>query len=236
MAPRRKGDHRVKWDRKLLDRTFRRLCRRYGEPIWKRDGNALEQLIWTVLSQNTNDVNSSAAFRGLRRAFPRWSDVMAAAPRDVARSIQVGGLSNQKAVVIQSILQRLVQERGRPTLEFVGRMPLEEARSYLSSFKGVGQKTVNCTLLFSFNLPAFPVDTHIHRIARRTGMTESHLTADEVAEALERCLPPKRMYAMHIMLIWLGRDVCHPSKPECGRCVLADQCASAPREKMRDKR
>jgi endonuclease-3 len=188
-----------------------------------RRSNPLDTLIATLLSQNTNDQNSYRAWLNLRKEFPTWRKVAAAPSRDLAQSIKVGGLKNQKAQRIQMILRSLHRERGSYNLDFLKSKSDEETMSYLMSMKGVGTKTAACVLVFSLGRDAFPVDTHIHRICNRLGLVKTK-SADETYEAMKALVPNGRAYSFHVNLIRFGRQTCKAGRPLCGACPLFDHC------------
>ena len=210
----------------ILRSVFERLGALYGIPKWRRSGPALDELILTVLSQNTNDRNSSEGFRRLKAAFPNWAAVENAPARKVAAAIRVSGLSNIKSARIQEILRRLREERGNYSLEFLKNADAESARDYLLSIPGVGPKTAACVLLFSFGKPVFPVDTHIHRVTQRLGILGPKVGADEAHRLLQARIPPEIVYPLHLLLIRHGRETCHARNPECTHCVLLSLCPS----------
>lgn len=195
-----------------------------GRPV-RRWGNGVEVLVETILSQNTSNRNSGAAYRQLRRRFGTWGEVAEAPVEEVERWIRVAGLSRIKAPRIQAILRQVRAERGRITLEFLRRGTVEEAIAYLKRFKGIGPKTIDCLLLFAFGMPVFPVDTHIHRIARRLKWIGPKVSAEQAHEVLEPAVPPPHRYEMHVLLIEHGRRTCKALNPRCGRCVLLRWCA-----------
>ncbi len=188
-----------------------------------RRSNPLDTLIATLLSQNTNDQNSYRAWLSLRRRFPSWEQVVAAPRRDVAKSIEVGGLKNQKAERIQTILRSLHRERGKFDLGFLKTKTDDEIMTYLMLMKGIGTKTAACVLVFSLGRDAFPVDTHIHRICNRLGLVKTK-SADATFEAMRTLVPRGRAYSFHVNLIRFGRQTCKAGKPLCGDCPLFDQC------------
>ncbi len=212
--------------RRRLDRVFEALNARYGAPVWKPDGPAMDELVLTVLSQHTNDRNRDAAYARLRQSFRDWGAVARAPHAAVAQAIRATGLSNGKARSIQGILRRVQEERGDYSLEFLKGRPPEEARAYLRSLPGVGPKTAACVLLFCFGMPLFPVDTHIHRVTTRLGILASGRTAEQAHEDLAALIPPERYYPFHLMLIRHGRDTCHARRPACGECALRRLCPS----------
>ena len=154
------------------------LRRTYGPRPPRTWGNGVDVLVETILSQNTSNHNSEAAFRQLRRRFKTWDAVADAPVDEVERWIRTAGLSRLKAPRIQAILRQVREQRGRITLEFLKRGTVDEAVAYLKQFKGIGPKTIDCLLLFAFAMPVFPVDTHIHRIARRLKWIGPTVSAD----------------------------------------------------------
>jgi endonuclease-3 len=161
----------------------------------------------------------------LRRQFPTWQQVADAPVEEVERWIRVAGLSRMKAPRIQAILRQVREERGRITLEFLKRMEPAEAAVYLRKFHGIGPKTVACLLLFAFGMEVFPVDTHIHRIARRLHWIGPKVSAEKAHEILEPAIPPTNRYEMHVLLIEHGRKTCKAINPACERCALLELCA-----------
>ena len=209
---------------RILRSVFERLGALYGIPKWERSGPALDELIETVLSQNTNDRNSSEGFRRLKAAFPNWEAVEKAPARRVAAAIRVSGLSNTKSVRIQKMLQRLRKERGAYSLEFLKNADPTAAREYLLAIPGVGPKTAACVLLFSFGKPVFPVDTHIHRVTQRLGILGPKVNAVEAHRLLQAMVPAEIVYPLHLLLIRHGRETCHARNPDCAHCVLLSLC------------
>jgi endonuclease-3 len=184
----------------------------------------LDQLVSTILSQNTNDVNRDRAYRRLRERLPSWDQVRDAPVEEVVEAIRPGGLANQKAPRIQKALHRITAERGELSLDFLADMPLEQAREWLMSLDGVGPKTTAIILLFSLGRPAFPVDTHVHRVSQRLGLIGERVSAEKAHELLEARLPPEWYYAFHLNLVRHGREVCQARSPRCDACVLDDLC------------
>jgi endonuclease-3 len=184
----------------------------------------MDELVSTILSQNTNDVNRDRAFESLRARFPTWEAVRDAPAPEVMDAIRPAGLANQKGPRIQAVLRAITAERGALNLDFLRDLPVAEARAWLTRFKGVGPKTAAIVLLFSLGLPAFPVDTHVHRVTGRLGLRPEKLSADDCHAYFEDLLPPDTYYAAHLNLIRHGRQVCHARNPECGRCVLLALC------------
>src|SRR3972149_1682144 len=136
----------------------------FGKPIWRNPLSAVDELVSTILSQNTNDVNRDRAFDALTAKFSTWEQVRDAKTNDVIAAIKPAGLANQKGPRMQQVLRAITEERGSLHLDFLAGLPIEEARASLTKFNGVGPKTAAIVLCFSLNMPAFPVDTHIYRV------------------------------------------------------------------------
>lgn len=201
-----------------------RLRRAYGNPPPPRRLAPLDELILTVLSQNTNDTNRDRAYADLRERFPAWDEVADAPLPAIARAIRRGGLGPTKSVRIREIF-RTLRARGIPLDERAfARMRSSALWELLVGLRGVGPKTAACVLLFSLGRPYFPVDTHVHRVARRLGLVPD--TADAVAaqELLQAEVVPNDVYALHMLLIRHGREVCIARRPFCSRCPLATIC------------
>jgi len=160
----------VKVDAATIREVDKLLAKIYGDRKWRRHAEPIDELIATVLSQHTNDINRDRAFEQLKKRFPSWEQVLRAPVRSIASAIKPAGLSNQKAPRIKAILQQIAEANdGNLTLDFLERMPPDEALAWLKRLPGVGPKTAACVLLFSFGKPVFPVDTHIFRISKRLG-------------------------------------------------------------------
>ena len=198
----------------------------YGPRPWESRGRAVDVLVETVLSQNTSDVNSHRAFESLLSRFGSLDAAVSAGVADIEEAISNAGLSRIKSARIKEMLVRLVRENGSLDLSFLNTMELGAAREYLTSFRGVGQKTASCVLLFALGRPALPVDTHVHRVARRLGLIGGTVTAEAAQFALEDLVAPSERYAFHLHLIEHGRTVCHARRPRCGDCVLNGLCPS----------
>ena len=200
------------------------LLKAFGAPTWRDPLPALDELVSTILSQNTNDLNRDRAYDALRAKLPTWEAVRDARQIQVISAIRVAGLANQKGPRIQQVLRQITAERGSLDLGFLGDMPKEEARAWLLKFRGVGPKTAAIVLLFSLNEPAFPVDTHIFRVTGRLGLRPDNMTVERAHAHLESLFAPESYYAAHLNLIRLGRETCHPRKPDCPRCPLLRLC------------
>jgi endonuclease-3 len=200
----------------------------YGDPAWHNPLPALDELVSTILSQNTNDHNREAAYLNLRSRFPTWESVRDASPEQVIAAIHSAGLANQKGPRIQRVLQEISMERGCLDLDFLMEWDIGQARQWLQHFKGVGPKTAAIVLCFSLGKPAFPVDTHIYRVTGRLGLRDVHLNVEKSHMYLERVFPPESYYPTHLNLIRLGREICHPRKPDCPACPLNHLCPTFP--------
>jgi len=211
----------------LARQVHQRLLDFYGQPTWRNPLLPVDELVSTILSQNTNDANRDLAFESLRQRFPTWELVRDADPGSVIAAIRPAGLANQKGPRIQQVLRGIYAERGSLDLYFLKDLPLEEARAWLMKFKGVGPKTAAIVLLFSLEQPAFPVDTHIYRVTGRIGLRPEKMTVEEAHVHLEKLLPPETYVAAHLNIIRLGREICAARKPACGRCPLRELCKYA---------
>lgn len=178
----------------------------------------------TILSQNTSDLNSTAAEESLRRALPTWEEVIAAPVGEVEAAIRIGGLSRTKAPRIQQVLAEVVRREGKLSLDRLSGWPLEKVTEYLLSIPGVGPKTAACVALFSLGLPAFPVDTHVLRVARRLGLINPRAGAVEAHRELAESVRPERRYPFHVHLIEHGRRICQARVAHCEACPLSDRC------------
>jgi endonuclease III len=205
--------------------VYHRLIEFYGYPDWRNPMPPLDELVSTILSQNTNDANRDRAFQSLRRRFPTWEAVRDADPQAVIDAIRSAGLANQKGPRIQAVLREITAERGRLDLDFLADLPVEEASQWLMKFKGVGPKTTAIVLQFSLQKPAFPVDTHIYRVTGRLGLRPSRMTVEQAHSHLAQLFPPETYPAAHLNLIRLGREICQARHPNCPACPLKEICA-----------
>jgi len=212
-------------------KIHKRLIEAFGEPTWRNPLPPVDELVSTILSQNTNDVNRDRAFDSLRVKFPTWEQVRDADTDDVIEAVRVAGLANQKGTRLQQVLRDITEERGSLDLSFLKEMPLEEARNWLTKFKGVGPKTAAIVLCFSLNRPAFPVDTHVYRVTGRIGLRPEKLTVEQAHPFLEGVFPPETYYAAHLNIIRLGREVCAARKPNCPVCPVRELCDYEPKTK-----
>jgi endonuclease-3 len=201
-----------------------RLLGFYGEPIWRNPLPAIDELVSTILSQNTNDLNRDRAFNSLRAKFGTWEEVRDAEAAEVVNAIRPAGLANQKGPRIQQVLRSITEERGSLDLSFLGELPVVEARAWLTKFNGVGPKTAAIVLCFSLGKPAFPVDTHIYRVTGRIGLRPERMTVEQAHPHLESLFPPETYYTAHLNIIRLGREICTARKPYCEKCPIIKLC------------
>lgn len=201
-----------------------RLLEFYGYPAWRNPLSPIDELVSTILSQNTNDTNRDRAFNRLRERYPTWEEVRDADPQQVIEAIRPAGLANQKGPRIQGILRQISDMRGELDLEFLRDLPSQEARHWLQQFKGVGPKTSAIVLQFSLGMPAFPVDTHIYRVTGRLGLRPSHMNVEKTHQFLADILPEETYYPLHLNLIRHGREICQARQPKCPQCILKDLC------------
>ena len=187
--------------------------------------NALDALIMTILSQNTNDKNRDVAFRRLKEKFPRWEMALKAGAKEIEGAIKSGGLSNQKAQRIHQILCWLKEKYGELSLDFICSIPADEAMDTLLSLKGVGVKTASVVLLFACGHQLFPIDTHIYRVLKRLSIIPLKTTAEKAFYLLADKIPQGKALSLHLNLIKFGRTICQARKPECSQCFLREQCS-----------
>jgi endonuclease-3 len=196
----------------------------YGHPDWRPSYPPVDELVLTILSANTSDVNSGRAFQQLKTTYPDWAAVMNAPVHELAEVIRPGGLGPTKAPRIQAALRHILDERGEFNIDFLGNLPVEEAMAWLTQFEGVGPKTASIVLLFCFNRPAFPVDTHVQRVSQRLGMAGPTEDPAKIKATWERLVPKEWFYPLHLNLIRHGREVCIARNPHCASCFLSGHC------------
>jgi endonuclease-3 len=214
----------AEWGAAAIRAVHRRLRASQGAFVPKPVLPVIDEIVATVLSQHTSDVNSERAFAQLKERFPRWEQVAGADPRQVAGVIRCGGIADRKARRIQEILAAIQEREGRLDLGRLHDLGDAAAEAYLRSLPGVGPKTAACVLTFAMGRAAFPVDTHVHRVATRLGWLPPNATADKAHQLLAPRVPPDIRYDLHVALISHGRTVCRAQRPRCDACVLHDLC------------
>lgn len=207
-----------------LDQVSHRLFEYFGEPEWHEPLPAVDELVCTILSQNTNDINRDIAFRALKARFGSWEEMMDADPAELQYVIRVAGLAQQKGPNIQAALTAISEKSGKFDLDWLKDLDLEEARNWLVNLKGVGPKTAAIVMVFSLGMPAFPVDTHIYRVSGRIGLRPEKINVEKTHEYLEVIGNPSDFGHLHLNLISLGRQFCQARKPKCSGCPVLDLC------------
>lgn len=196
----------------------------YGTPRWRPDRDPLSELVRTILSQNTSDANSLPAFYRLKEAFPTWNDVAKAGEDEIAAIIKSSGMNKIKARRIKQALAGIVQDHGTLSLDFLDKLPVDEARDWLKQLPGVGDKTAACVLLFALGKPVLPVDTHIYRVSSRLGLLDGGISLSEAHQVLGRLVSGDDVYAFHVLMIEHGRRTCTARRPHCPDCALRMIC------------
>ncbi|MCL5268756.1 MAG: endonuclease III [Bacteroidetes bacterium] len=196
-----------------------------GEPRRGRKlPDPLELLIATVLSQNTNDLNSHKAFTNLKTRYPNFLSLAQVSPRKIEPLIKVGGIANKKSKTIVRLVRDVEAIFGKFDRRRLKKMERAKLIDDLCSLGGVGYKTAACVSLFALgDDDAFPVDTHVHRILNRIGIVREK-TPDKTYLAVRDRIPRSRGYELHINLIRFGRRICTAQKPQCHECILFDVC------------
>jgi endonuclease-3 len=233
----------------LVRFTLDGLASIYGRPEWERRLDPTSELILTILTQSTADINAEVAFEALRHAYPGdgpveahrpgagwggyglpdgtapdWARVEFAPIQELTDVIRPGGLPNQKAPRLQATLRKIREERGDYSLEFLGEMPALDARSWLTQIDGIGKKTASVLLMFCFGSPLLPIDRHVDRVMRRVGLLPAKTSMDDAHELALGMFEPDQMYEAHVNLIQHGRKVCHAQRPAHEMCPLRDRC------------
>lgn len=210
--------------REKAQQVYKILLKKYGRPTWRQPPSPLDELISTILSQNTNDANRDLAFSRLKKRFPYWEQVRDAPVEAIIDAIRPAGLGNQKGAHIKKVLQQISSERGNLELDFLKRLSKQEAQIWLMRFKGVGAKTAAIVLQFALGIPAFPVDTHIYRVSGRLDLRPEKMSAEKAHAHLEELFLPSQYEAAHLNIIRLGREICLARKPHCAVCPLRSLC------------
>jgi endonuclease-3 len=196
----------------------------FGLPEWRDPLPAIDELVSTILSQNTNDRNRDAAFSNLKRRFAAWEDVCDAPAEQVIDAIRTAGLANQKGPRIQAVLREIIAQQGSLDLNFLHNLPPQEVQAWLMQFNGVGPKTAAIVMQFSLGMPAFPVDTHVYRVSGRLGLRPPGITVEQAHTHLAALFKPETYGPAHLNLIRLGREICTARKPLCNACPLQRLC------------
>ncbi len=224
-SPQKVLEKRFPTDRQNAQWMYDRLYKVYGSAAWRTPLPAIDELVSTILSQNTNDHNRDMAFERLRQRFLTWDEVCDADVTDIIEAIRPAGLGNQKGKRIQAVLCQIRQENSDFNLDFLKKWEREKVREYFLQFKGVGYKTAAIVMQFSLGIPAFPVDTHIYRVTGRFGIRPPQMSVDDCHGYMEKLFYPEQYGTGHLNIIRLGREVCQARKPQCKSCPLQERCS-----------
>lgn len=210
--------------RKQYARIAELLEDEYGYPTWRQHLSPVDELVSTILSQSTTDANRDMGFDALKARYDSWSDVRDAPVEHIIETVRSAGLANQKGPRIKAALQFITEERGEISLDFIADMEIDAAKEWLTQIGGIGPKTAAIILLFGFNKPAFPVDTHVHRVTKRLGLIDPKTSAERAHDQLEAIIPAEDYYPAHLNIIRHGREVCQARRPRCEVCPLTSYC------------
>jgi endonuclease-3 len=208
-------------DQSRLIKIAALLEEKYGPIPWKSEGDPLDVLILTILSQNTSDINRDRAYEALTGHFSSYQEIVDATQDEVAEVIKCGGMHHQKSGRIQQVLRDIYAEQGEFDLSYLWNLSTEEVLADLLKHKGIGKKTAGIVLTFSLNKPYFPVDTHVGRISQRLEFLKKNEDAHDVMNEL---VPDELIYAFHLHLIYHGRETCKARNPLCDQCVISKHC------------
>jgi endonuclease-3 len=196
----------------------------YGSPPPLGRFGPMDELVSCILSQHTSDANSYPAFERLKVALPTWEELVAAGPEHVADIVRSAGLANQKAKSIIGCLEAIKEKTGKYEIDFLGAMPIREARDWLTELPGVGPKTASIVLCFAFGMPVVPVDTHVYRVSWRLGLIREGIGENKAHDLLLQSVPGELAYRFHMALIQHGRQTCKAPTPLCSKCTVTDLC------------
>ena len=200
------------------------LVRKYGKTVSERTLPPVDELVMTILSQHTSDTNMLKAFESLKKRYASWEEVLVAPQNELAEVIRSSGMFNLKAKRIQSTLREINERVGKLDLTLLEDMPLEKAKTWLTSLHGVGPKTAAIVLLFSFGRPTLPVDTHVWRVTKRLGIISQNVSREGAHELLEKIVPRDCIHSLNNNLVRHGREICKAQRPQCEICFLSDIC------------
>jgi endonuclease-3 len=207
--------------RRRLHAIRDRLRKAYGRPRLRAHRRPVDELILTVLSQNTNDRNRDVAYMRLRERFPSWEAVRRAPEDEIEEAIRPGGISRVKARRIQGILEDLDGD----DLEWLETASIEQGRARLVELPGIGRKTAACVLLFSYGIPDVPVDTHVYRVGWRLGLWPEKSPLESAHDLLSGLAEDgDDAYEIHTNLLRHGRRICTARAPLCEECPLLSMC------------
>ncbi len=209
--------------------AIRSLSERYGPFEEEPRLDPAHEVVFTILSQHTSDINSGRAYRLLMERFGTLETVAQGTVPDIEDAISPGGLARVKAPRIKQVLNMILDLNGSLDLSFLGEMPLDEAKEWLRQLPGIGPKSAGIILSFALGRPAMAIDTHIFRVCQRLGLIGPKVNAEKAHEIMEAAVAPERVFLFHVSFITHGRQVCKAQKPRCLECVVADGCPSRDR-------
>lgn len=218
--------------------VYEQLLKLYGEHKLKPRREPMHELISTILSQRTTGRNEALAFEQMWQQFGSWEAIRDAPVDALTEAIAPATYAETKAPHIQATLQRIILERGEPSIAFLQDTPVDEGLEWLMSLPGVGRKTASLVLLFCFSKPVLPVDTHIHRTSQRLGLISPRVNPDTAHRLLLALLPqnPHVLYNFHSNMLRHGQRVCVWETPRCKQCPLTRDCAWFQTHKMTRRR
>ena len=205
----------------------RRLRLEYGRPRHFNPTDPLDDLIFLVLSRMTQEIKYVRTYARLRSSLSTWGAVREAPPDQLEELIHEAGLAPTKTAQLQAILAEIYGREGALSLQRLRSMADEDVERYLTTLPGVARKTALCVMLFTLDRDVLPVDTHVWRVAQRLGLAPKGAWSEARGRKLEARVPAGLRASLHVTLIAHGREVCRAPKPDCGGCVLADQCPTA---------
>jgi len=206
---------------------IRYLDEEYFRPRFAPRYPPADELVFTICSQNTTDINAGRALESLRKKYPAWEDAARAPVRSIASAIKMSGISGPKSRYIKETLSGILEEQGDLEMAFLEDMGDREALDYLTRFPGVGVKTAACVLMFALGRPIIPVDTHVFRVCKRLDFLPEDATREEAHWILNAIVPENDRYSFHINLVLHGRKVCKAQRPKCGECHIEGLCPGA---------
>lgn len=200
----------------------------YGNNRHFNKSNPLDELIFIILSAQTEFYSYRETFQALHKKFPTKESLFRASLGNIEATIRGGGLSKKKAAQIKGALAKIYSDTGKLSLSFLTSWNDEDVEKYLTSLPGIGTKSARCVMMYSLKRQVFPVDTHVWKISRRLGMTPPIPKPTPTMEkALEAKIPKELRYTLHVNMVSHGREICTTYWPKCDQCMLTDICISA---------
>lgn len=178
----------------------------------------------------TTEKSCRRASLRFKEAFQTKTELAYASVDELAQPLKGAGLEHQKARSLHSTFERLTRNFGSVTMEPIRGFSDTDLERYLTSLPGVGKKVARCLMLYSFDRPVFPVDTHCWRVSRRLGWVRSTRKgtwcSSRDMDRLQSKIPLELRFSLHVNMVSLGRDACDAKNPKCSRCVLNRLCPS----------